>query len=116
MSEFFKDDTRWKLKECQGIQVQLYQHLGGFVEGDRFWYQPINGNYWLGPAAVLCQLGQYVWIHVNRDMKKVPKSNVKLCMKGTGTYEKETIDSENMSTNKNINEVTKEKEGKLDEI
>ena len=45
---------RKKLKDCQGIRTQAYQHLGDYVEGDIVWYQPMNGNSWLGPAQVLC--------------------------------------------------------------
>jgi len=53
LAEFPKADKRRKLKECQGIRVQSYQHLDNYVE-DLVWYQPLNGNSWLGPAAVLC--------------------------------------------------------------
>ena len=34
-SKFCESDMRRKLKECQGVLIQLYQHLGGFVEGDK---------------------------------------------------------------------------------
>ena len=37
----------------------------------------MNGNYWLGPAAVLCQRGQRVWLHTNGDIKKVTACKVK---------------------------------------
>ena len=46
VSKFLVADMRRKLKECQGIQTQSYQHLGGFVEGDKVWYQTLNGNSW----------------------------------------------------------------------
>ena len=38
VSEFHETDMRRKLKECQEIQTQAYQHLGGYIEGDRVWY------------------------------------------------------------------------------
>ena len=44
VAEFRKADMRRKLKECQGIQVQSYQHLDNYVEDDLVWYQPLNGN------------------------------------------------------------------------
>ena len=76
-SKFCKSDMRQKLKECQEIRIQPYHHLGSFVEGDKVWYQPLNGNSWLGPAAVLCQRGQSVWIHTHGDIKKVAACRVK---------------------------------------
>ena len=66
-----------KLKECQGLRTQAYQHLENYIEGDKVWYQPMNGNSWLGPAAVLCQRGQSVWLHTNGDIKKVAACKVK---------------------------------------
>ena len=64
-------DMRRKLKDCQGPRTQSFQHLRRFIEGDKVWYQPLNGNYWFGPAAVLCQRGQSVWLHTHGDTKKV---------------------------------------------
>ena len=77
VSEFREADMKRKLKECQGILTQAYQHLGGYMEGDKVWYQPLNGNSWLGPAAVLCQRGQSVWVHTNGDIRKVAACKVK---------------------------------------
>ena len=34
-------------------------------------------NFWIGPAAVLCQRGQSIWIHTNGDIKKVATCKVK---------------------------------------
>ena len=48
-----------------------------YVEGDKVWYQPQNGHSWLGPASVLCQRGQSVWLHTNGDIKKVAACKVK---------------------------------------
>ena len=69
---------RWKLKECQGIRVQSYQHLRNYLKGDLVWYQPLNGNFWLGLAAMLYQRGQSVWLHTIGDIKKVAACKVKL--------------------------------------
>ena len=68
---------RCKLKECQGIWVQAYKHLDEYIEGDLVWYQPLNGNSWLGPAAVLCQSGQSVWINSAGDIKIVASCRTK---------------------------------------
>ena len=62
---------RKKLKECQGQRVISYQHLGEYLEGDKEWYQPKNGNIWFGPAAVLRQCRASVWLHSKGDIKKV---------------------------------------------
>ena len=51
-SEFREEDMRKKLNECKGLRTQAYQHMRDYVEGDRVWYQPLNGNSWLGPASV----------------------------------------------------------------
>ena len=48
------------------------------MEGDKVWFQPLNGNSWLGPVAVLCQRGQSVWLHANGDVKKVAVKPCKL--------------------------------------
>ena len=77
VAEFSKADMKRKLKECQGLRTQAYQHLENYIEGDKVWYQPMNGNSWLGPAAVLCQRGQSVWLHTNGDIKKVTACKVK---------------------------------------
>ena len=69
--EFREADMKKKLKECQGLRNQAYQHLDNYIEGDKVWYQPMIRNSWLGPAAVLCQRGQSVWLHTNGDIKKV---------------------------------------------
>ena len=37
----------------------------------------MNGNSWLGPAAVLCQRSQSVWLYMNGDIKKVAACKVK---------------------------------------
>ena len=37
----------------------------------------MHGNSWIGPAAVLCQRGQSVWLHTNGDIKNVAACKVK---------------------------------------
>ena len=75
--EFREAEMKKKLKECQGVRTQAYQHMRDYVEGDKVWYQPQNRNSWLGPASVLCQRGQSVWLHTNGDIKKVAACKVK---------------------------------------
>ena len=59
--EFREADMRKKLKECQGLRTQAYQHIKDYIEGGKVWYKPLNGTSWLGPASVLCQRGQSVY-------------------------------------------------------
>ena len=47
------------------------------MEGDLVWFQPLNGNAWLGPAAILCHRGQSVWLHTHSDIEKVASCRVK---------------------------------------
>ena len=77
LSEFQEADMKRISKECQGLRTQAYQHIGDYVEGDKVWYQPLNGTSWLGPASVLCQRGQSVWIHTNGDIRKVAACKTK---------------------------------------
>ena len=44
VSEFREADMKKKLKECQGLRTQAYQHLENYIEGDKVWYQPMNGE------------------------------------------------------------------------
>ena len=37
----------------------------------------MQGHSWLGPVAALCQRGQRVWLHTNRDIKNVAACKVK---------------------------------------
>ena len=80
---------RKKLKDCQGVRLQAYQHMRDYVAGDKVWYQPQNGNSWLGPASVLCQRGPSVWLHTNGDIKKVAACKVR-------PYE--LVDTENLAS------------------
>ena len=36
--EFREAEMKKKLKECQGVQTQAYQHMRDYVEGDKVWY------------------------------------------------------------------------------
>lgn len=68
---------RQKLKDCQKFRMKAYQHLGQYIDGHLVWFQHLNGNAWLGPAAVLCHRGQSVWIHTHGDVKKMAACHVK---------------------------------------
>ena len=65
---------RRKLKECQGIRTQAYQHIGDYVEGDKVWYQPTNGNSWFGCAAVFAKQDRvfgYIPMEISRKLQHV---------------------------------------------
>ena len=62
VSEFREAEVKKELKACQGVRMQAYQNLEKYVEGYKVFYQPMNTNYWHGPAIVLCHRGQSVWV------------------------------------------------------
>ena len=68
---------RRKLKDCQNIQVQDYQHQRNYVEGDKVWFQPLNGNVWIELAILVTQRGQSVYLHTHGDLKKIAACRVK---------------------------------------
>ena len=68
---------RKKIKDCQNLRVRNYQHRKKYVEGDKVWYQPLNGNAWMGPALVVTQRGQSVYLHTHGDLKKIAACRVK---------------------------------------
>ena len=76
-SEFRESDMRKKLKDCQSLRVRDYQHRRNYVEGDKVWFQPLNGNAWIGPALVVTQRGQSVYLHTHGDLKKIAACRVK---------------------------------------
>ena len=41
------------------------------MEGDKVWFQPLNGNAWIGPALVVTQRGQSVYLHTHGNLKKI---------------------------------------------
>ena len=55
VSKFCEAEIQKKLRECQGLRIQQYQHFGRYIEGDRVLYHPMQGNSWIGLAGVLCQ-------------------------------------------------------------
>merc|ERR1712240_947318 len=76
-SEFRELDMRKKLKDCQSLRVRDYQHRRDYVEGDKVWFQPLNGNVLIGPALVVTQRGQSVYLHTHSDLKKIAACRVK---------------------------------------
>ena len=68
---------RRKLKDCQNIRVRDYQHCRNYVEGDKVWFQPLNGNAWIGQAFVIKQRGQSVYLHTHGDLNKIAACRVK---------------------------------------
>ena len=66
-----------KLKNSQGVQVRDYQHHRDYVEEDKVWFQPLNRNAWIGPALVVTQRGQSVYLHTHGDLKKIAAYRVK---------------------------------------
>merc|ERR1712240_756048 len=68
---------REKLKDCQDVRVRDYQHRREYVEGDKVWFQPLNGNTWLGPALDVTQRGQSVYLYTHGDIKKIAACRVK---------------------------------------
>ena len=48
------------------------QNRDGYCKGWlKFWFQPLNDNAWIGPALVVTQRGQSVYLYTNRDLKKI---------------------------------------------
>ena len=74
-SEFCESDMSRKLRDCQDVCVNEYQHRGNYNKGDKVWFQPLN--VWLRPAAVVCQQGKSVYLHTHSDLKKIAACNVK---------------------------------------
>ena len=68
---------RKKIRDCQDVHVCEYQNPGNYVEGDKVWFQPLNGNAWIGPALVVTQQGQSVYLHTHGDLKKIAACRVK---------------------------------------
>merc|ERR1711889_6727 len=75
--EFREAETKTKLKDCQGIRVRSYKHQGNYITGDKVWYQYKDGNAWYGPAEVIYEKGNTIFIHGNGDVKKVAACKVK---------------------------------------
>merc|ERR1712240_834030 len=75
--EFREAETKVKLKDCQGIRVRSYQHQGNYIAGDKVWYQYKDGNACHGPAEVIYQKGNAIFIHSNGDVKKIAACKIK---------------------------------------
>ena len=69
--EFREAEMKKKLKDCQEIKTRSYQHQGDYIEGDKVWYQYKDTNAWHGPASVICQRGNSVYVHANGEVRKV---------------------------------------------
>ena len=77
ISEFCEVDMRKKLRDCQRVRVLSHQLVGSYERGDKVRFQQREGKAWFGPALVLCQRGQSVWLHSIGDIKKVASCKVK---------------------------------------
>ena len=75
--EFREIEMKTKMMECLDIRTRSYQHQGLYLEGDKVWYQYKDTNAWHGPASVLCQKGQSVFVHANGEIRKVHTCKVK---------------------------------------
>ena len=70
-SKFRESDMTKKFNECQKVRVHAYQHQDNNIEGNKVWFQCLHGNAWLGPAAVVCQRGQSLYLHTHSVLKKI---------------------------------------------
>ena len=77
IKEFRAADMNIKLKDCQKIRVQKYQHREPYTTGDKVWYQNKNSNAWSGPVEVFCQKGNNVWLWTMGEIRKVAACRVK---------------------------------------
>merc|ERR1712112_461937 len=77
--EFREAEMKKKLGECQTIRTRRYQHQGNYIEGDKVWYQFKDTVAWHGPASVICQRGNTVYVHANGEVKKLAACRVKPC-------------------------------------
>ena len=79
-TEAFREaEMRGKLEDCQDVRVRSYQHQGEYKEGDKIWYQYKDMSAWYGPASVICQRGNAVFIHCNGEVRKVAACRAKPC-------------------------------------
>ena len=91
--KFREAEPNAELKNCQGIRARSHQHQGNYIAGDKVWYQYKDGNAWHGPAEVIYQKGNAIFIHGNGDVKKIAACKVK-------PYDlKERIEKENNPNN-----------------
>ena len=76
-AEFRESDMRIKLKDRQNVGIQNYQQQRNYVEGDKVWFQPLNGNAWIRPPVIVTQRGQSVYFQTHGDLKKIAACRVK---------------------------------------
>merc|ERR1712112_399306 len=105
MREFREVEMRKKLKECQEIRTRSYQHLEKYIIGDKIWYQHQNGNAWFGPAEVIFQKGNSIFIYNNGDIKKVAMCRAKPYELKTKKNEQESPEVENRVQNEVEDEI-----------
>merc|ERR1712115_421865 len=75
--KFREAETRKKLKDCQGIRVRNYQHQRNYIAGDKIWFQQKDGNAWHGPAKVIYQKGNSIFIYNIGEVNKVAACKAK---------------------------------------
>merc|ERR1712002_481627 len=105
MQEFREVEMKKKLKECQEIRTRSYQHLEKYILGDKIWYQHQNGNAWLGPAEVIFQKGNSIFIYNNGDIKKVAMCRAKPYELKTRKNEQESPAVESGIQNEIVDEI-----------
>merc|ERR1712114_113854 len=94
--EFREAEMKKKLKDCQDISTRSYQHQGDYIEGDKVWYQYKDTTAWHGPASVICQRGNTVFVHANGEVRKLAACRVKPCeLRERKSEEKEVQKEEN---------------------
>merc|ERR1712112_811995 len=98
-------EMRNKLKDCQDIRTRSYQHIGKYTVGDKIWYQHKDGNAWLGPAEVIFQKGNSIFIYNNGDIKKVAMCRAKPYELQTRKNEHESQEVENRAQNEVVDEI-----------
>merc|ERR1712126_783509 len=75
--EFREAEPKVKLKDCQRIRVRSYKYQENYIARDKVWYQYEDGNAWHGPAEVIYQKGNAIFIHGNGDVKKIAAYKIK---------------------------------------
>merc|ERR1712002_857491 len=75
--EFREAEMKKNLGDCQGIRTRSYQHQRNYIEGDKVWYQFKDTVAWHGPASVICQRGNTVFLHANGEVRKLAACRVK---------------------------------------
>ena len=103
--EFREAEMKTKLKDCQDIRTRSYQHQGNYIEGDKIWYQYKDASAWHGPALVICQRGNAVYVHCNGEVRKVAECRVKPCeLRERDSEKKEEQEKDENEWNKWIDE------------